>query len=334
MVPQQNAEAGPSTVLYLKPKAPPHPAPRLASTQDLLARFQLIPAYDKYVRGAAEDFADAPDKGKGKARELNGSPVPQTPGDQEPDDEDGGLAKGEKKKKNSYKHLIKGVPGRHSMKKDDYLTTIMQMPPKQHVKIVKFDERTQQEAFQVSPEGLKGWNTAALIQESAQAREDRKKRKELKRLAKQQIHNAQSGIAAPSPAAGSVGTPRPSASTPRTTAGTPRGSAGTPRPSVPPVMVPGRVGTPQRKGTGTPTSSLGTGTPTSAHPERSLKRERELEPHANGMPSGASGMNGAVGSAANGGGTVPVITAAKAGIAGARPRPVKKQRVVRGPMLL
>lgn len=80
------------------------------------------------------------------------------------------------------------------MKKDDYLVTVMQAPPKQHIPIVQFDMKTQKEAFTVSAEGLKGvcfvctthtsivliplsqWNAGALILESAQAREDRKKR--------------------------------------------------------------------------------------------------------------------------------------------------------------
>lgn len=114
------------------------------------------------------------DKGKGKE-------VPVTPsaaltpgggdgGDGDGDDEDG---KGDKKKKNSYKHLIKGIPGKlsryllyafpesssagkHSMKKDDYLQMMMQVPPKQTLSIAKFDLRTQRDAFSVSLEGLKG----------------------------------------------------------------------------------------------------------------------------------------------------------------------------------
>ena len=42
------------------------------------------------------------------------------------------------------------------MKKDDYLVTIMQAPPKQHIPIIQFDMKTQKEAFTVSAEGLKG----------------------------------------------------------------------------------------------------------------------------------------------------------------------------------
>jgi len=47
-------------------------------------------------------------------------------------------------------------PGKHSIKKDDFLTTIVQVPPKQHIPIAPFDSRTQSEAFTVSLEGLKG----------------------------------------------------------------------------------------------------------------------------------------------------------------------------------
>ncbi|KAJ7019921.1 hypothetical protein C8F04DRAFT_1146180 [Mycena alexandri] len=347
MTAQPNAEAGPSTALFLKPKGPPQPPPRLASTHDLLARFLLLPAYDKYVRPPPDDPPEPLDNGKGKGRE---SPAPQTPGDHDPDDDDAAQAKGEKKKKNSYKHLIKGVPGKHSMKKDDYLAGIMQVPPKQRIPIAPFDLKTQREAFSVSLEGLKGWNATALVVESAQAREDRKKRKELKRLAKAQaqLHAAQAAAAAagsPMPTPAPVGTPRPGT-------GTPRPGEARSRPSLAPVIVPGRVGTPVRTGTGgaTPTSAMrmGTGTPTSAHPrtstphplsahpvsaapgpDRPLKRERE-ESNGVGTPvaaappmqNGYAGVNGVPPRA-----PVPVIAASKAGIAGARPRPVKKQRV-------
>jgi len=41
------------------------------------------------------------------------------------------------------------------MKKDDYLSTIMHVPPKQRLKIRRFDEKTQEDAFTVSLEGLK-----------------------------------------------------------------------------------------------------------------------------------------------------------------------------------
>lgn len=42
------------------------------------------------------------------------------------------------------------------MRKDDYLTSMMLMPPKQRTQITPFDSRTQREAFTVSLEGLKG----------------------------------------------------------------------------------------------------------------------------------------------------------------------------------
>ncbi|KDR76282.1 hypothetical protein GALMADRAFT_34991, partial [Galerina marginata CBS 339.88] len=194
----------------------------LSSTQDLLARFHLHPAYDRYVRpfghgGGPSMDQQRVDKGKGRERDGGfgaGSGAGGTPtaggeadlgdgGDAEDDDGPGG--KGEKKKKNTYRHLIKGVPGKHSLKKDDYLTSMMLVPPKQRIRIHQFDLRTQEDAFTVSLEGLKGvflissrdvsllsqWNVNTLFLESAQAREDRKKRKELKRLAKLQGQNGQ-----------------------------------------------------------------------------------------------------------------------------------------------
>lgn len=45
------------------------------------------------------------------------------------------------------------------MRKDDYLMTMMQVPPKQRMVITPFDQKTQREAFSVSLEGLKGVST-------------------------------------------------------------------------------------------------------------------------------------------------------------------------------
>lgn len=121
------------------------------------------------------------DKGKGRELPPNTSPVQgreQSPPGGDGDDEDG-TGRGDKKKKNNYKHLIKGIYGasfvggamlqlffshcyhfitigKHSMKKDDYLFTMMQVPPKQRMRIRPFDEKTQADAFTVSMEGLKG----------------------------------------------------------------------------------------------------------------------------------------------------------------------------------
>nr|GAT60714.1 predicted protein [Mycena chlorophos] len=357
-------EAGPSTPnLYLLPPRPIQPPPRLASTDDLLTRFRLLPAYDKYVRDEAHQQSDQQDNGKGKGREQPPSPAPQTPGgpDHDPDDDDGAQAKGEKKKKNSYKHLIKGVPGKHSMKKDDFLAGIMQAPPKQHIKISQFDLKTQREAFSVSLDGLKGWNPSALIQESAQAREDRKRRKELKRLAKAHAQAAAQAAATGSPAAVPVvGTPRPTIGTPRPSAvGTPRPAGvgvATPRatvvptpptrPSLPPVTLPSHA---SHTGGATPTSAVTphplSANPISALPDRGLKREREREPevvltngyaHAHGLPNGLytvqatpqSQQPGVVAAAA-----AAALAASKAGIPGARPRPLKKQKTDHNPMM-
>jgi hypothetical protein len=103
----------------------PPPAPiYLTSTQDLLARFNLLPSYDKYVRpyvtAVGHDHPPTPTpipdiKGKGKEKEVASPAAAQSPGDDHDqdhdDDGDGPGGKGEKKKKNNYKHLIKGVPG-------------------------------------------------------------------------------------------------------------------------------------------------------------------------------------------------------------------------------
>ena len=101
--------------------------PYFDSTQDLLSRFQLLSAYDKYVRpyaapvgapGAVQPQAipSASDKGKGKEREVLprdiASPAAaQTPGAGNDGDDGDGQGKGDKKWKNNYRHLIKGIPG-------------------------------------------------------------------------------------------------------------------------------------------------------------------------------------------------------------------------------
>ena len=112
--------------------APPPPRQRLASTQDLLSRLQLLPAYDKYVRpllgsldgslsaidGAAntntQSLGISPnpmshiDKGKGREVPVHGGDVDM----HDPNDGDEDDGKGDKKKRNSYKHLIGGIPGK------------------------------------------------------------------------------------------------------------------------------------------------------------------------------------------------------------------------------
>ncbi|KAG6813400.1 hypothetical protein H0H92_011378 [Tricholoma furcatifolium] len=393
--PPQNAVAGPSSPrssqqqLFLPPPPPPRSQQtHLASTQDLVTRFNLLPAYDKYVRPHTESPLDPllasngmVDKGKGK--ETDGVPTPGAPDGPDADDDD---PTKEKKQKNNYKHLIKGMPGKHSMKKDDYLTQTMEVPPKQRIQIAPFDSRTQREAFTVSLEGLKGWNPNALILESAQAREDRKKRKEAKRLQKLQAQGVIAApVAQPQPIPASAasrpsisnGTPRPgstvplvqptpvtavppthrpssamatsrpgsAAPSPSKAASTPRPGSTVPRPgsaaahaksTLPPVQtsttIP-RVSTPLRSAT--------TATPTSSQPyqttfddRRGVKREREDSgpppgsasqppingvgvPHVNGHGNGLGLVN-----------NVPkVVMNAKAGTAGVRPRPVKKQRM-------
>jgi hypothetical protein len=110
------------------------------------------------------------DKAKGKQRDSSPIPDPHSIQINDPDDEE----LDRRKKKNNYKHLIKGIPGsipscvqfqprlfirpagKHSTKKDDFLTAIMQVPPKQRIDIVPFDPLIQRDAFSVGLDGLKG----------------------------------------------------------------------------------------------------------------------------------------------------------------------------------
>jgi hypothetical protein len=104
--------------------ASPRPPQLLESTQDLISRFHLLTAYDKFVRPfitqdhdpnsnlpTTPAVASSPDKGKGRERDP-GTPTiasAATPGTHhDPDDDEG---RDGKKKKNTYRHLIKGVPG-------------------------------------------------------------------------------------------------------------------------------------------------------------------------------------------------------------------------------
>lgn len=138
---------------------PPPPRQHLAATQDLLARFHLLPAYDRYVRpfvlpgddpalqqvphqqqeggdGAGATITGTSlDKGKARAREGSGANVPSEAdhadgGDADDDDAPG--AKGEKKKKNSYKHLIKGVPGMSIIASSAILSHLLALFANQH----------------------------------------------------------------------------------------------------------------------------------------------------------------------------------------------------------
>jgi hypothetical protein len=88
---------------------PSHPSPYFSSTEDLLAKFRLLSAYDKYVRPFVDssEHDSSIDKGKGKERDLSPSPEPTTALGNDLDDDEND----KRKKKNSYRHLIKGIPG-------------------------------------------------------------------------------------------------------------------------------------------------------------------------------------------------------------------------------
>ena len=49
------------------------------------------------------------------------------------------------------------------MKKDDFLQTLMMVPPKQKMQIEEFSVATQQQAFAMSMEGLKGVRTSFVF---------------------------------------------------------------------------------------------------------------------------------------------------------------------------
>ncbi|KZT06142.1 uncharacterized protein LAESUDRAFT_654074, partial [Laetiporus sulphureus 93-53] len=349
---------------------PPKPRSHFTSTEDLLTRFNLLPAYNKYVRPYSapveQPTSTTINKGKGKEKERSVPPGSTPPIGADGTEEEG---KGEKKAKNTYRQLIKGLPGKHSIKKDDYLTTMIQVPPKQRIAIKRFDLRTQRDAFSVSLEGIKAWNIAALVEESPQAREDRKKRKELRKFAKAQGQAALAAMGTPratglpvtpatmatsisTPTAAHTpartGTPKPASGMTRTTAtsiayqsanpvqhrtrtplgiGTPH-SIGTPAAGTLPTPGPTNTFTPARSTPGsTPAPVAG---PDSGVAKRGVKREREYSMDGVQMGTTTNRMSGQAQSiGVNGGGTPKPasVAGAKAGNAGVRPRPLKKQRM-------
>lgn len=97
--------------IHIIPTAFPRRKQYLSSTFDLLEIFNLHPAYNKYVKESPE----ASGKGKGKDKEVPQGGDGTTPGGQ-PDPQQGeeGEEGGDKKKrKDTYRHLIKGTPGKY-----------------------------------------------------------------------------------------------------------------------------------------------------------------------------------------------------------------------------
>ena len=122
---------------------PPSRPPLFDSRQDLLSRFQLLSAYDRHVRPHIHSIAGGgrpssppsspvesgpgplashPPLDKGKGKEVNteydlpaSTPTPGVVGatDGGDGDDNENTEKGEKKAKNSYRHLIKGIPGEY-----------------------------------------------------------------------------------------------------------------------------------------------------------------------------------------------------------------------------
>ncbi|GJJ08312.1 hypothetical protein Clacol_002523 [Clathrus columnatus] len=212
-----NAQAGPSNLpspVFPAPQPLPRPKQYLHCTQDLLGIFGLLPMYDKHVRPHLRSLPDQdPTKSKGKEKELEQ--------DQEREKEKEGEEEGEggekKKKKDNYKHLIKGIPGKHPMKKDQYFQDLLKAPPKQKAHIQPFDTRTLLEGFYVTPTGLPSYNKASI--EGADPREKEAKRlkrerrraekEERQKVLQQQQQQVQtSGSTASTPAVVSSTTPR------------------------------------------------------------------------------------------------------------------------------
>lgn len=215
----------PVPVVFRAQTPPPRPPQLLRSDQDLLDAFGLHAAYDKYVRPHIKplDQQDTPphpqsalDKGKGRlldslgtgagasgagaglgGRQVSMGPVagPSAPIKTEPgaDGDEDGLGGKKKKKEQSYRHLIRHLPGKHTMKKDNHLMTLINAPPKQRMPIVPFDAGVLARAFTVKDGGLPGYNKAVLIGLDDKEKEAKKRKKEEKRLAKERARLVAAG---------------------------------------------------------------------------------------------------------------------------------------------
>ena len=172
------------------------------------------------------------------------------------------------------------------------------------------------------------WNVNALVLESAQAREDRKKRKELKRLARAQQSQPQTPLPqiqtpAPPSSPAVAGTPRPSVTRP--------GSA---KPSLAPVQV---HGLPSARAPGTSTPRTNTPHPLSAppvsasslHVQQTVAQAQQSARGQKRVREESTAVNIAHPPTPQPANQPPkAIIGAKAGTAGVRPRPFKKQRMV------
>lgn len=291
--PHPNAQAGPSNFppVFPAPQSLPRPKQYLHCTQDLLGVFGLLSAYDKHVRPHLRLPSDQ-DLSTGKGKEKEG--VVATPAK---DGEEEGETGEKKKKKDNYKHLIKGIPGKHPMKKDQYFQDLLKAPPKQKAHIQLLDQKTLREAFYVSPTGLPTYNKASIEGADPKEKEAKRLKRERRKAEKEERQKQQqaqmSGSAASTPAVTSISTPR-AVGTPGPVA---RNMAGTPltkpkllnRPSPHPGSIPGRatptptVSTPIVSSTKpSQTNGVIIATPSpvaaTAPDQRGVKRELDLQP--------------------------------------------------------
>jgi hypothetical protein len=224
----ENAVAGPSMTNYPVVFPPPYVAERvqahsappssprlkkeqyLRTTDDLVTRFGLLDDYLKFVTrgfGTEPNSIDENSGEGGNGGEDNSPPAAETPSSPEKTGTQA-IDKKDKRAKATYKLLIQQIPGKHSFKKEDYLIPIMN--PASNFGLMNPDffgppqigtisqsngdgsirpwARTTLEAFNVSADGLKGWNPSALVVESAQAKEDRKRRVSLFDLQRSYTH--------------------------------------------------------------------------------------------------------------------------------------------------
>ncbi|KAF8310022.1 hypothetical protein DL93DRAFT_2230583 [Clavulina sp. PMI_390] len=103
-------------------KPPQLPPRHLDSSQDLLRRLQLQPAYDQYVRPFVRPHGD---KGKGKETEPGEQPDP-----------------GNNRIPHGLKSFMVDLPGKTSVKRSEPLVDLVLAPPKQRIEVATFDART------------------------------------------------------------------------------------------------------------------------------------------------------------------------------------------------
>ncbi|KAH7106425.1 hypothetical protein BKA62DRAFT_687118 [Auriculariales sp. MPI-PUGE-AT-0066] len=190
---------------------------------------------------------------KGKARRVD-SPLPTTPATARPtltlsaapiklehpldatvDD------RGKRKKDHSYKHLVRHLPGKHSMKKDSYFSDLIRKPPQQHTSIIPFDNNILTKAFSIKDVGVLGYDKTVIIGLDSRQKDEKKRRKEEKRAHRERQRLINSGQLDPNTPIAGPSTPNPALGTLVASGGfinRPSSTVATPRPAAGPVGTP------------------------------------------------------------------------------------------------